>query len=75
MQNEPNFRKSQMYVNKVLTKEYVNWTLGQRGENEPNSNPISKAKTVGFYGYFLARDRQGRQGGLTVYGKSEFIFL
>ena len=40
MQNEPNFRKSQMNVNKVLTKVYEyksNWTLG---ENEPKTNPI-----------------------------------
>ncbi len=40
MQNEPNFRKSQMNVNKVLTKDYEknsNWTLG---ENEPKTNPI-----------------------------------
>ncbi len=39
MQNKPNFRKSQMNVNKVLTKDYENnsnWTLG---ENEPKTNP------------------------------------
>jgi len=40
MQNEPNFRKSQMFVNKVLTKDYDKRTLGERGKNEPNSNPI-----------------------------------
>jgi len=40
MQNKPNFRKSQVNVNKVLTKYYENWTLGQRGKNKPNSNPI-----------------------------------
>jgi hypothetical protein len=40
MQNEPNFGKAQMNVNKVLTKDYenkTNWTLG---ENEPKTNPI-----------------------------------
>jgi hypothetical protein len=40
MQNEPNFRKSQMNVNLYITRDYENkhnWTLG---ENEPNSNPI-----------------------------------
>ena len=40
MQNEPNFGKVQMNVNKVLTKDYENkpnWTLG---ENEPKTNPI-----------------------------------
>ena len=39
MQNEPNFRKSQMNVTTILTKDYEkksNWTLG---ENEPNTNP------------------------------------
>jgi hypothetical protein len=39
MQNEPKFRKSQVNVNKVLTKDYEknsNWTLG---ENEPKTNP------------------------------------
>jgi len=44
MQNKPNFRKSQMNVNAVITKDYeniANWTLG---ENKPNSKPI-KAKT------------------------------
>jgi len=36
MQNEPNFRKSQMNVNKVLTMDYDKRTLGERGKNEPN---------------------------------------
>ena len=40
MQNKPNFRKSQMNVNKVLTKDYEKRTLGERGKNKPNSNPI-----------------------------------
>jgi hypothetical protein len=49
--NKPNFRKSQINVSPVITKEYVNWTLGQAGKTnpiqtqyKPNSNPI-KAKT------------------------------
>jgi len=40
MQNKPNFQKSQMYVNSLITTDYKNksnWTLGQ---NKPNSNPI-----------------------------------
>jgi hypothetical protein len=40
MQNKPNFRKSQMNVNSLITMAYENirnWTLGQ---NKPNSNPI-----------------------------------
>jgi len=39
MQNKPNFRKSQMNANSLVTKDYENisdWTLGQ---NKPNSNP------------------------------------
>ncbi len=40
MQNKANFRKSQMNVSTILTKDYENnsnWTLGQ---NEPKTNPI-----------------------------------
>jgi hypothetical protein len=44
MQNEPNFRKSQMYVNKVLTKDYDKKTLGKRGKNEPKTKPIKANK-------------------------------
>jgi len=29
-----------MNVNKVLTKDYVNKTLGKHGKNEPKTNPI-----------------------------------
>jgi len=39
MQNEPNFRKSQMNINKVLTRDYEKRTLGESGKNEPNTNP------------------------------------
>jgi hypothetical protein len=51
MQNKPNFRKSQMNVNSVYTVDYEKRTLGERGKNKPNSNPIQsqsnpiKAKT------------------------------
>ena len=40
MQNKPNFLKSQMNVNKVLTRDYEKKTLGERGKNKPNTNPI-----------------------------------
>jgi len=40
MQNEPNFRKSQMNVTKELTRDYEKRTLGERGKNEPKTNPI-----------------------------------
>ncbi|MHC4653786.1 MAG: hypothetical protein ACYTDW_17260 [Planctomycetota bacterium] len=41
--NKPNFRKSQMYVNKVITTDYEKRTLGQAGKTNPiqsQSNPI-----------------------------------
>jgi len=40
MQNEPNFRKSQMNVSNYITMEYEKRTLGERGKNEPKTNPI-----------------------------------
>jgi hypothetical protein len=40
MQNKPNFMEAKMNVNKVLTKDYEKRTLGERGKNKPNSNPI-----------------------------------
>ncbi|HIJ53199.1 MAG TPA: hypothetical protein HPP66_08605 [Planctomycetes bacterium] len=40
MQNKPNFQKAKMNVSRVSTKNYAKWTLGQRGKNKPNSNPI-----------------------------------
>ena len=48
MQNKPNFWKSQMNVNKVLTRDYEKRTLGEHGKNKPNTNPIqtqNKPKT------------------------------
>ena len=40
MQNKANLLKAQMNVSKVLTKDYENKTLGERGKNKPNSKPI-----------------------------------
>ncbi len=40
MQNEPKFKKARMNASTVLTKDYDNWTLGERGKNKPNTNPI-----------------------------------
>jgi len=40
MQNKPNFQNAQMNVSRVPTKDYAKRTLGQRGKNKPNSNPI-----------------------------------
>ncbi len=39
MQNKAKFPKSQMNVNKVLTREYEKRTLGEHGKNEPKTNP------------------------------------
>ena len=40
MQNKPNFKFDQMAVTQVLTRTYDKRTLGKRGKNKPNSNPI-----------------------------------
>ena len=40
MQNKANLPDAQMNVNKVLTKDYEDETLGKRGKNKPNSKPI-----------------------------------
>ncbi len=40
MQNEPNFGKAQMNVNKVLTKDYEEKSDWTPGENEPKTKPI-----------------------------------
>ena len=40
MQNEPNFRKVKLNVNKEMAREYAKKTLGQHGKNEPKTNPI-----------------------------------
>ena len=43
MQNKAKFRKSQMNVNKVLTKGYEKKTLSERGKKQSQTNP-NKAK-------------------------------
>jgi hypothetical protein len=40
MQNKPNFRKSQVNVTGLLTREYVHLDTWSSGKNKPNSNPI-----------------------------------
>ena len=39
MQNKAKFRKSQMNVNKVLTKDYEKKTLSERGKKQSQTNP------------------------------------
>ncbi len=43
MQNKANFPDDQMNVNKVLTKDYEERTLGERGKKQSQTNP-NKAK-------------------------------
>jgi len=43
MQNKPNFRKSQMNVNIVITKDYESQGRLQTPGKQTQSNPISKA--------------------------------
>jgi len=51
MQNKPKPRKSQMNVNKVLTRDYEKKTLSERGKNKAKTKPKqsqtnpNKAKT------------------------------
>jgi hypothetical protein len=45
MQNEPNFRKSQVHVNKVLTKDYEILDTWWSGKNEPKTNPNEPKRT------------------------------
>ncbi len=40
MQNKANFPDDQMNVIKVLTMDYENKTIGERGKNKPKTNPI-----------------------------------
>ena len=39
LQNEPNFRKSQMNVSALLIKEYVQMDTWSIRKNEPKTNP------------------------------------
>jgi hypothetical protein len=39
MQNEPNFRKSQMNVSDLLIKDYGKMDTWSSGKNEPKTNP------------------------------------
>ena len=45
MQNEPNFRKSQMNVSDYTTMDYVKWTLGEHGKNEPKRTQNEPKRT------------------------------
>jgi hypothetical protein len=40
MQNKANFQKVKLNVNKEMAREYEKKTLGERGKNKANSNPI-----------------------------------
>jgi len=40
MQNKPNFKKDQMNVSRVSTRDYEKKDTWLSGKNKPNSNPI-----------------------------------
>jgi len=40
MQNKPNFLDALMNVTSIITEDYEKKTLGERGKNKPNTNPI-----------------------------------
>ncbi len=40
MRNKPNLLNAQMNLTKALANDYEKKTLGKRGKNKPNSNPI-----------------------------------
>ena len=40
IQNKPNFPDAEMNVTSFYTADYENVTLGKRGKNKPNTNPI-----------------------------------
>jgi hypothetical protein len=74
MQNKPNFRKSQMNVNSLITTNYENksnWTLG---ENKPNSNPIKpnfqKAKMI--VNSFITKDYRKNDDFIVRINKPNF---
>jgi hypothetical protein len=64
MQNKPNFRKSQMNVNKVLTKDYEQMDTWSSGKNKPKQSQfqIKCAMDIIDYSIFtltrLAEDGQ-----------------
>ena len=47
LQNKPNFQFTQILVKSLLKKDYKNRTLGERGKNKPNSNPIFTHRSLG----------------------------
>jgi len=64
MQNEPNFRKSQMNVTDYIRMDYVKWTLGERGKNEPKTNPIYPCVASGEAGSKpISTPHKGGKGG------------
>jgi hypothetical protein len=74
MQNKPNFRKAKMNVNKVLTKDYEKRTLGERGKNKPNSNPI-KANSKPMKANKMPKQTQYKPNFTLVYFLFVYSFL
>jgi len=68
MQNEPKFKKARMNVTSDKTKDYDNWTLGERGKNEPKTNPkrtqMQKTKNERKYCFNKELQRKMNNEGL-----------
>jgi len=55
MQNKAKLQKSQMNVNKVLTKGYGNKTLGESGKNKPKQSQINKPAAENYRDFISGR--------------------
>ena len=45
LQNEPNFRKSQVNITDLLKRDYEKWTLGQLGKTNPKRTQTNPKRT------------------------------
>jgi release factor glutamine methyltransferase len=71
MQNEPNFRKSQMNVNTFITMNYEQRTMNDEIKNKPNSNPKQsqyKPKTNPILSDICVAGQTQFQTGCALYG-------
>jgi len=75
MQNKPNFWKSQMNVNKVLTRDYEKKTLGERGKNKPKTNPIPEKPKMKLNSYSTKDYENETAFGLRQYKPNQTQFL
>ncbi len=75
MQNKPNFRKSQMNVNSLITTDYENKWQRRVRKNKPNSNPnkpnFQKAKMN--VNLTLTKDYRKKDDFLVRINKANFV--